>query len=255
MGNTFRRSIRELDQQNNNDFSMSRFQKKELFHQTKMYIFLQELIESIKKEQLNADETIRSFLPLTTDGGNLSSLNVGMMGLYHPKSEAAKKYVRDFHDLRGNRLLIFTDQRIIFMTIIEYLDQKLFYSYPYDKIHAITLKKNTLTYFDWSVGFPPARKKLYTYFFDFECEQAIFSELFTEKDGKLVLEQLEKNDGMKKITASEDVYRRRGFDKLLNNPLLSYRITKFISYGLIGLFLFFLAGLFLGFGPFYSLLQ
>ncbi|MBP1045898.1 hypothetical protein I6N96_06360 [Enterococcus sp. BWM-S5] len=253
MGNTFRKTVRNMNQKYQrqpNEATLSSNQKKRLFKQTKMYILVQEILESLEEHHLKHNETIRSFLPLTNDGANISFMTSGIMGLYHPKSKKAKKYVNDFHDLRGNRLFIFTSQRIIFMTIIEYLDQELFYTYPYDKIETITLKKNTLGYFDWEKGFPPARKKMYTYFFDFECDNAIFSELFSEMDGKIVLEQVNKIEEMKHIAVSEEVYRQRAFDALLNNPLFGYRVTKFISYGLILLFLTFLIGLFFGMGPF-----
>lgn len=252
MGNIFRKNTRSLSQsyQNTKDKDMTPQQKKALFNQTKMYIFLQETLKSLEQEHLNKDEVICSVLPLTTDGANFSSMNTGFMGLYHPKSEKAKKYVRDFHDLRGNRLFIFTNQRIIFMTIIEYIDQGLFYSYPYEKIIAITLKKNTLTYFDWSKGFPASRKKMYSYFIDFECENSLFTELLSEADVTLILKQLKEIDKAKSITISEQVYRQRAFDAVLNNPLLGYKATKLLSFGLIFLFLFFLIGMFFGFGPF-----
>lgn len=252
MGNTFRKNTRDINQTylNKTNEELTKKQKKALFQQTKMYIFLQELLESLEENHLGSNEVIRSILPLTTDGANLSFMNTGIMGLYHPKGEKAKQYVKDFHDLRGNRLFVFTDQRIIFMTIIEYIDQALFYSYPYEKINTITLKKNTLTYLDWSSGFPPTRKKMYTYFIDFECENAIFSELFSETDGEIILERLKEIEEKNSITISQQVYRQRRFDSLLNNPLFSYRVTKFISFGLILLFLLFFIGLFFDFGPF-----
>ncbi|WP_086347735.1 hypothetical protein [Candidatus Enterococcus clewellii] len=124
MGNTFRKNTRDINQTylNKTNEDLTKKQKKALFQQTKMYIFLQELLESLEENHLGSNEVIRSILPLTTDGANLSFMNTGIMGLYHPKSEKARQYVKDFHDLRGNRLFVFTDQRIIFMTIIEYID-------------------------------------------------------------------------------------------------------------------------------------
>ncbi|WP_239644548.1 PH domain-containing protein [Enterococcus crotali] len=173
-------------------------QKKKLFNQTKMYIFLQDFIEKIKP-YLEEDETIQAYLPMTNDGQNVSAVGLGLLGMYHPESEEAKAYVKDFNDLRGNRLLIFTDQRMIFTTIIEFLDQKTFFSYPYTTIKAITLKENKTSYFDWDDSFPPKRVALFSYTFDFESENHIFSEMLGQRDADILKRQLSDIPGLKEI--------------------------------------------------------
>ncbi|MCB5950771.1 hypothetical protein LI951_01670 [Enterococcus sp. BWT-B8] len=257
MANTFRKSVRKLNQEQMNQDASALFsseQKNALFKQTKMYIFLQELLESVKGE-LEAEEEIQSYFPLTTDGPNLSFMNVGYLGIYHPKTEKGRKYIKDFHDLRGNRLLIFTDQRIIFLTIIEYIDQGLFYSYPYEAISVITVKKMKSSYWEREGGFRFIRKKLISYYFDFECENSIFSELIDEADAQLFLEQISEIDKMKNISIRESVYRKRKFDFLINNFQMGLRIGIFLSYSMIVLFiLFFLLGVVFHIGPWADLI-
>ncbi|MGC6767622.1 PH domain-containing protein [Enterococcus sp. LJL51] len=229
MGNIFIKSVRNLNSHSLDTNSFSKKRKKELYKQTRMYIFLRELTESLSSTYFKKDETLQTLLPLTTDGANTSFMSLGIIGAYHPKSEKAKKYVREFHDLRGNRLLILTNQRIIFMTIIEYLDEELFYSYPYEEIKKITLKKNTLSYFDWGTSFPPKKTPLHTYFFDFECSNHIFSELLDETDAKILLNQFEKTTTLHPIPIVENTYRKRRFDFFVNNFQLGYQLLHTLS--------------------------
>ncbi|MEI5988778.1 hypothetical protein A5881_000265 [Enterococcus termitis] len=225
-------------------------QKKKLFNQTKMYIFLQDFIEKIKP-YLEEDETIQAYLPMTNDGQNVSAVGLGLLGMYHPESEEAKAYVKDFNDLRGNRLLIFTDQRMIFTTIIEFLDQKTFFSYPYTTIKAITLKENKTSYFDWDDSFPPKRVALFSYTFDFESENHIFSEMLGQRDADILKRQLSDIPGLKEIFVTTKIYRKRTFDRIVNNPVLAYRLTFYFFniLAIVALALFALGGFF-HIGPF-----
>lgn len=225
-------------------------QKKKLFNQTKMYIFLQDFIEKIKP-YLEEDETIQAYLPMTNDGQNISAVGLGLLGMYHPESEEAKAYVKDFNDLRGNRLLIFTDQRMIFTTIIEFLDQKTFFSYPYTTIKAITLKENKTSYFDWDDSFPPKRVALFSYIFDFESENHIFSEMLGQRDADILKRQLSDIPELKEIVVTTKIYRKRTFDRIVNNPVLAYRLTFYFFniLAIVALALFALGGFF-HIGPF-----
>ena len=257
MANLFRKNVRRLNQEigaNVEENVLTKDQKNQLFRQTKLYIFLQELLDSLKNE-LAADEHIRAYLPLTTDGSNLSFMNVGYMGLHHPKTQKARDYVKDFNDLRGNRLLVFTDQRLLFLTIIEYLDQGLFYSYPYEEIQVITLKKIETGYFDWSDGFPGKRKKTISYYIDFECGSSIFSELVEEADANLFMEQQQMIEKMTHIEIEKSVHRKHLFDFLINNFHLGYKISISVWFIMVLLFvLFFLAAALFHIGPMVHLL-
>ncbi|ALS38256.1 hypothetical protein ABID30_000045 [Enterococcus rotai] len=203
-------------------------QKRNLFNQTKMYIFLQDFIEKMKP-YLEDGEEIHAYLPMTNDGQNASVVGLGLLGMYHPESEEAKAYVKDFNDLRGNRILIFTDQRMIFTTIIEFLDHRTFFSYPYTTIKAITLKENKMNYFDWDDSFPPKRVALYTYTFDFESEDHIFSELLGQHDADILKRQLLEIPALQTILVTRKVYRERRFDRVVNNPVLAYRLMYYFS--------------------------
>lgn len=255
MTNPFKIVINQFNNEiaNNSKKELNKQQKRNLFNQTKMYIFLQDFIEKIKP-YLEEDEEIKAYLPMTNDGQNASVVGVGILGMYHPESEEAKAYVKNFNDLRGNRILIFTNQRMIYATIIEFLDQRIFFSYPYTTIKAITLKENKMTYFDWDESFPPKRVALYSYIFDFESSDHIFSELLGQRDADILIRQLETIPALKNIVVTQKVYRKRRFDRIVNNPVFAYRVAYYFSIVVaIGFLLVLALGGFFHIGPAKSL--
>lgn len=229
MANPFKAVINQINNEitNSSKRKLNTQQRKNLFNQTKMYIFLQDFIEKVKP-LLEEGEEIHAYLPMTNDGQNASAVGLGLLGMYHPESEEAKAYVKNFNDLRGNRILIFTNQRMIFTTIIEFLDQRTFFSYPYTTIKAITLKENKLAYFDWDDSFPPKRVALYTYTFDFESENHIFTELLGQRDADILKRQLLEIPALKEILVTRKVYRKQRFDRIVNNPVLAYRLMYYL---------------------------
>ncbi|MGX7245226.1 PH domain-containing protein [Enterococcus quebecensis] len=252
MVNPFKAVINQINKEITSDSKneLNTQQKKNLFNQTKMYIFLQDFIEKIKP-YLEDDEEIRAYLPMTSDGQNASAVGLGLLGMYHPESKEAKAYVKDFNDLRGNRILIFTNQRMIFTTIIEFLDQQTFFSYPYDTIKAITLKENKINYFDWEDSFPPKRVALHTYTFDFESEDHIFSELLGQQDADILKRQLLEIPALEDMLVTRKIYRERKFDRIVNNPVLAYKLSYyFFSILAIIVLLLFALGGFFHIGPF-----
>ncbi|WP_206911362.1 hypothetical protein IGL98_002058 [Enterococcus sp. DIV0840] len=255
MVNPFKVVINQINNEitNSSKKELNNQQKKNLFNQTKMYIFLQDFIEKVKP-YLKEGEEIHAYLPMTTDGQNVSAVGLGLLGMYHPESEEAKAYVKNFNDLRGNRILIFTNQRMIFTTIIEFLDQRTFFSYPYTTIKAITLKENKMTYFDWDDSFPPKRAALYTYTFDFESENHIFTELLGQRDADILKRQLLEIPALKDILVTRKVYRKQRFDRVVNNPVLAYRLMYYLPLAAALVFLILLAlGGFFHIGPAKSL--
>lgn len=255
MANPFKAVINQLNNEidKNSKNELNQQQKKNLFNQTKMYIFLQDFIEKVKP-YIEEGEEIHAYLPMTNDGQNASAVGLGLLGMYHPESEEAKTYVKNFNDLRGNRILIFTNQRMIFTTIIEFLDQKKFFSYPYTTIKAITLKENKMNYFDWDDSFPPKRVALYTYTFDFESENHIFSELLGQRDADILKRQLSEIPALQDILVTRNIYRKHKFDRVVNNPVLAYKIMYSLPLAVAVIFLILLAlGCFFHIGPTKSL--
>ncbi|EOL43289.1 PH domain-containing protein [Enterococcus caccae] len=251
MVNPFKKVINQINKEitNNTKSELNTQQKSNLFNQTKMYIFLQDFIEKMNP-YLEVGEKIYAYLPMTTDGQNASVVGLGLLGMYHPETEEAKAYVKNFKDLRGNRILIFTNQRMIFTTIIEFLDQRTFFSYPYTTIKAITLKENKMSYFDWDTSFPPKRVALYTYTFDFESQDHIFSELLSQRDADILKRQLLEIPALQNILVTKKIYRERRFDRIVNNPVLAYRLTYyFFNVLVILILLLFALGGFLHIGP------
>lgn len=128
--------------ENNLLTKISEQEKAATFELSKQYVFLQDLLEELRT-LLAKDETILGYLPLTPDG-NLAFANQGLGAYAYATTEKAKAYRDIFHDTRGNRLLVFTETRMLFLVIIDYLENNTYFSYPYETIKAFTIKPRKL---------------------------------------------------------------------------------------------------------------
>lgn len=211
------------------------------------YIFWQEFLEDIK-QLLAADESIIGYLPLTTEG-NMTFTNQGMGGLAYARTEKAQEYISLFQDTRGNRLLVFTEKRLLFFVLIDYLDEGSYFSYPYETISAFTWKQRKPMRHESA----EATDILFYGFFDFQSDAGIFSEVLTKKDYQLFLDFHTQIPSLSKIPINEKVYRKNVLDRFMSNWQLNYRIMYIINLVLIAIFLFLLLGVFLKIGPFNGL--
>ena len=121
-------------------------EKNRLLANGKTYIFFQELMTEIQS-LLDKDETVQGYLPLSTSG-NLAISNQGIAGLSYARTERAKQYVVQFNDTRSNRLFVFSEKRILFLVIIDFLDDQTYFSYPYSSSPAFSLKTSKLNRFE-----------------------------------------------------------------------------------------------------------
>lgn len=210
-------------------------QKKQLFKQTQMYIQLEEIIADLSKDLVLGEE-IAGYIPFTNEG-NSAAATSGIMGMTYVTSSGAKNYRDNFHDLRGNRMLIFTNQRMIFTVLIEFLEERRYYSYPYEKIQAIRFEKHPIGYFDWQKGFfLPTRQTTYWYSLDFQSKTNIFTEVLQPAEVKKFQELVEALPALKAITIDEQMHRDNRFDFLFSHTKVGIRaLTLFF---LIVLFLF-----------------
>ncbi|MFC7056078.1 hypothetical protein ACFQOY_09665 [Enterococcus alcedinis] len=140
--NIFKRSVSDLetpsDQQPvQQDLTIS--EKKQLFLRTKMYVILQEVMEELQ-EYFAPEEEIIGYLPFTNQE-NSTAATVGIAGMMHVKTPRGRDYLETFHELRGNRLLVFTNKKIYFMVVLEFIEEKLFNAYDYESIAKIKFKK------------------------------------------------------------------------------------------------------------------
>ncbi|MDT2757192.1 hypothetical protein P7G51_07340 [Enterococcus asini] len=223
---TFWRLNTELAAEESGDFSTQR--KSQLFEQTKMYIFLQDFLKKITP-YLEEGEVIQGYLPLTNQE-NTAVMTGGVMGMNYARQPEARDYVEKFHDVRGNRLLIFTDRRMLFVVIIEFLEERLFYSYPYDVIKSIMFKKHKIGFFDWSAATIGAiRKQTYYYTLDFQSGERIFTEMLSEEDAQILKRQLAAIPALQKILVSEKVQRNSKFDLFFSNATFQMRVLYGLS--------------------------
>ncbi|MDH6364021.1 hypothetical protein M2139_001006 [Enterococcus sp. PF1-24] len=249
MSNTFKKLFHLFNKERSPEEKIA-FQKKQLLQQTKKYIFLRELMEEFA-ENLAADEIIQAYLPLAA-GENSSVANVGLMGMAYAEKPQSKAYVRLFNDIRGNRLLIFTNQRIIFMTLIEYLEDGLYYIYPYAGIKSICFKEQKVGYFEWEnrQGFFPKRKYTYSYSLDFQSNNNIFTERLTENDAEIFKRQLSEIEALKNVLITDKVQRNSTFDYYFSNFTLWQKTFMTISLiAVVSLLILLILGIFFHIGP------
>ena len=224
MNSNFKELFYHLDEQlDQTENDLSKESKKRLTAQVKFHIFLQEFLKKVEP-LLDEGEEIKGYLPFSP-GPNSSMANVGVMGMAYARTKEARGYVNTFNDVRGNRLMIFTEKRMIFMTIIEFLEDEIYFSYPYESIESIRLKQHTVSYFDWEKRFSPKRVKIHWYTFDFQSGKNIFTEMLDEKDAQLLREKMESIPPLKAILITDKVKRSTTFDFLFSNVSLQFKVV------------------------------
>lgn len=149
---------------------------KALYQRSKYYILMKEISEKLRPE-LPKDEEILAYLPLTNTD-NTAFMNTGINSLSYARTKKARDYVNTFHDTRGNRLMIFTKRRILFLVVVEFLEEKQYFSYPYESIQSIYVEKYQRRYFDEKMH----RQNFSCYFLDFQSEANVFFEALSEED-------------------------------------------------------------------------
>ncbi|WP_270598425.1 PH domain-containing protein [Enterococcus asini] len=228
MRNPFKKAFWKLNDELGGKQDLSTQDKKRLFEQTKMYIFLQDFLKKLTP-YLEEGEVIQAYLPMTNQE-NTAVATGGIMGMAYAREPEARAYVENFHDVRGNRLLVFTNQRMLFVVIVEFLEERLFYSYPYDSIQSILFKKHKIGYFDWSAATIGAiRKQTHYYTLDFQAGDHIFTEMLAEDDGVIFQRQLETVPALQGILLGEKVQRERKFDLIFSNASLQLKLLYGLS--------------------------
>jgi len=216
--------------ENNSLTKISEQVKATTFELSKQYVFLQDLLEELQT-LLAKDETILGYLPLTPDG-NLAFANQGLG--------------RDiFHDTRGNRLLVFTETRMLFLVIIDYLESNTYFSYPYETIKAFTIKPRKLMKHES----PEDKEQFHWGYFDFQAGTHIFSEVLTKKDYELFTSYHESIPALKKIPIQNKVYRAAKYQYFLINWHFSFRLMTAFNLLFLLLFVLMILGFFLHIGP------
>ncbi|MCD1025158.1 PH domain-containing protein [Enterococcus sp. SMC-9] len=206
--------------------------KKDLFKRSKYYILFQEVKEKLQPN-LAVSEEIMGYLPMTVEG-NSGFMNAGPMAMGYARTSQAKQYVKTFNDTRGNRLLIFTNTRMIFLTLLDFFETGGFSSFPYDKIKGITTKK-------WSMGYWDEKRKRQTinwFFLDFAADTKIFNEVLTEKEMILFKENWQRIEKMRAIAETDKVLRNQKMDMLFSNLRLWFNLLQGANVLLIVLAIF-----------------
>ncbi|WP_204122408.1 hypothetical protein [Lacticaseibacillus mingshuiensis] len=192
--------------------------------EAKLYITMQQVMAQVT-DLLAPGEQLINLMAMTNEQ-NSGMATDGIMGMYAPKSQRAKAYIKEQASLRGNRLMAFTDRRIIFFIVIEFLDDPTaYFSYKYSDIKAIALREKHLNVpSDGTRGFIH-RKTVSWYFLDFQTADGhIFSESLTEANGALFKQNLLTIPGMADIEVSRRITRRNKFDFVMSNVSLGWKL-------------------------------
>lgn len=214
-------------------------QQKYRERQASLYITMRQILDQVTA-LLDDDEKIINFMPMT-DEQNSQVATGGVMGMYHPKSTAAKNYMHEQDSLRGNRLMVFTNKRMIFFIVIEFLDNtEQYFSYKYSALHAVKLKKHSQVIPTDHKGLKRVTDTWYT--LDFQTDDRhIFTEILTPENGNLFKKNVLTIPAMQNIVLTDKVTRIKKLDLFFSNAAGQY--SFFMWLGIIyfgGLTLFFL---------------
>ena len=88
---------------------------------------------------LKREEKVILLVPITNEKNN-SRFSDGSFGWYVASKKEAIDYSRVFKDTIGNRLLVFTNRRMIFMNLIRFIDTYEYNNYKYSDINNIKIK-------------------------------------------------------------------------------------------------------------------
>ena len=239
--NIFKQSVSDLNKSNEKERpkgDLTPNEKKQLFLRTKMYVILQEIMEELS-QNFEENEAIAGYLAFSNEE-NSTSGTMGWAGMMQVTTPRGRDYLNTFHELRGHRLLVFTNKKMYFMVVLEYIEKNLFYTYDYHTIEKIKFKKNQTSYREWrSVGRFEKEESIH-YTLDFQAGNRIFTEILTEKDGETFLDLREKIPALKAIEITEKATRNSPFSYVFSNINFSVKTLTILSWLFFGaLFLYF----------------
>lgn len=205
-----------------NSHLSTEMQKRKQQRSVAMYLTMRHILDEVQ-QLLQPDEKIINLLPMTNEE-NSQMATGGIMGMYAPQTEETKQYIHDQTSLRGNRLMVFTNQRIIFFIVIEFLDNpKQYFSYNYDQLQAVKLAERKISvpgndHF-W-------KRDYYTYYsLDFETDDKhVFTEFLTKENGQLFKKNLLTIPAMAHVQITDHVVRPNKFDYVFSNTDLASKI-------------------------------
>ncbi|MFD1465329.1 hypothetical protein ACFQ4L_04385 [Lapidilactobacillus mulanensis] len=195
--------------------------------QVALYITMQDVLTKVT-QLLGDGEKIVNFLPMTNED-NTAAATDGIMGMYAPQTDESKEYIKAQDSLRGNRLMVFTNQRIIFFIVVEFIDdQSQYFSYEYDQMPAIKFKKHQMKApKKGDIVINQDQQTWYT--LDFETKDGhVFQEFLTADNGKVFKQNLLTIPAMSQIRITNHATRNNRFDLIFGNIL-----TGFTAYNVL----------------------
>lgn len=199
--------------------------------------------------KLAVDEEIIDYLPLT-NAHNTAVETSGWMGLSHATKPLAQQYMQLFDDLRGNRLLLFTNQRMLLVFPVDFFEAGRFTSYFYQDIPGIMLRQNKASV--WT-RLLKKKNEASWYVLDFQSKAGIFSETLQPFQKEQFLKTIAKIPAAQAVPIGSRLRRKNKFDQIVNNFEYTLKVGYFFNFLWFLLLLLLLLGVFAGIGPFHGL--
>jgi hypothetical protein len=132
---------------------------------------------------------------------------------------------------KEDALLVFTELRVIYISLPEFHQKKRFYSYPYETVKSLMIKKRTS-------GFSQDNDTLW-FLIDYTSEDIIFAEIFPPESIDSIKELMNKIPAFADIPMVTKVYSSKKWDAIANEPglILNNRRKTNIAFVLIAILL------------------
>ena len=114
---------------------------------------------------------------------------------------------------REDTFLIFTEFRIIYLVIPDFLERRRFYSYPYETIKSLMIKERT--------SGPSNSEGDLWFLIDYTSEEIIFAEVFPLDSIDYIKKQMNAIPAFSDIPRAIKTYSRRKFRKVVHDPELA----------------------------------
>ena len=114
---------------------------------------------------------------------------------------------------REETFLIFTEFRIIYLVIPDFLESGRFYSYPYETIKSLMIKERTS-------GSSDSEGDLW-FLIDYTSGEIIFAEIFPPDSIDFIKEQMDAIPAFNEIPMATKTYGSRKFGRVVHDPELA----------------------------------
>lgn len=201
------------------------------------------------KANFSKEEEIINYLPLN-NANNTAITTTGWQGLSYVTKPLSIKYTQIFEDVRGNRVLVFTNKRMILVFPSDFFEEGHFSSYFYQDIRGIMLRGEKPSLLSRILK---KKKEVTWYGLDFQGSSGIFYDTLQPFQKAQFLQILASIPAASRIPIGKRLIRNNKFDQIVNNFEYDYRVANFFNLLWILLGVLVAVGAIVGIGPFHGI--